>query len=530
MKTHTRSAALFTLLLAASGAPEAPAQSVYSTPYTLTTLAGVAQMNGSVDGTNSGALFNYPVTMAVDRAGNLFVADTYNHAIRKVTPVGTNWIVATIAGASGDPGSTDGNGTVARFFQPYGVAVDAAGSVFVADTLNHQLRKLTPVGTNWVVSTIAGSAGNFGSANGTNTDARFNGPNGIAVDATGSIYVADLFNHVIRKATPVGTNFVVSTIAGLAGNAGSSDGTNSGARFDFPVDVDVDISGSLIVVDHNNATIRKITPVGTNWVVTTVAGLAGNRGSADGAGGVARFNFPRAAAADSAGNIHVVDAGNNSIRKITPAGVVSTLAGAAGTEGAADDTGSAARFFDPRGIAVDSAGTLYVADYGNHTIRKGTPPAGFPVFTVHPQTQFLVGGNAVTLHATATGNGPLGYQWLFNGVAVPDATNASLVLPSSSVGSAGAYSLVTSNASGTIGSLPAALLFFGDVRFVSMNAEVTLAGPRGTSYRVEYANALGPVITWSALSDVTLSSSSVSVSDTQSSGRAIRFYRARLLP
>jgi hypothetical protein len=284
------------------------------------------------------------------------------------------------------------------------------------------------------------------------------------------------------------------------------------------------------VVDHNNATIRKITPVGTNWVVTTVAGLAGNRGSADGAGSLARFNFPRAAAADSAGNLHVVDAGNNSIRKITPAGVVTTVAGAPGTEGSADDTGGAARFYDPRGIAVDGAGTLFVADYGNHTIRKGTPPAGFPVFSVQPQSQFIVAGNTVTLNSAATGAGMLAFQWFFNGAPLADATNATLVQPGPTVGNAGAYSVVASNASGSIASLTAAVSFFGDLRFNSSNAELTLAGPPGASFLVDQADALGSVISWSALTNVSLTAGSAVVTDSQSSGRTNRFYRARLLP
>ena len=529
MKTRVRALLLSCLVVYGLAVPASRGQSVYTAPYTFTTLAGVAQNGGNANGTNSAALFYYPVNVALDRTGNLFVADTYNHTIRKMTPVGTNWDVTTIAGAPGDPGSANGNGSDARFFRPYGVAVDTAGNVFVADTLNDQLRKLTPVGTNWVVSTIAGSAGNPGSSNGTNSDARFNGPNGIAVDATGSVYVADLFNHVIRKATPTGTNFVVSTIAGLAGSPGFADGTNTDARFNLPIDVDLDIVGNVYVVDHLNSTIRKITPMGTNWAVTTLAGSPGNAGSTDGTGTAALFSFPRSIAVDGAGNLHVVDTGNNCIRRITPAGVVTTLAGAAGTDGSANDTGSAARFFDPRGAGVDSTGTLYVADYGNHTIRKGTPPAGFPTFTLHPQAQFI-GGGAVTLSAAPTGTGPVAYQWLLNGMVVTNATSGTLALPGSTPSNAGAYSLVASNALGSIASLTAALSFFGDLRFNSSNAEVTLAGPPGASYLVDHADALGPVITWSALTNVSLAVGPSVVTDSQSAGRTNRFYRARLLP
>lgn len=530
MKMRERGLILFCLALCGLAIPASRGQSVYTAPYTFSTIAGVAQNGGSANGTNSGALFYYPVNIALDRAGNMFVADTYNHTIRKMTPSGTNWIVTTIAGASGDPGSVNGLGGDARFFRPYGVAVDAAGNVFVADTLNDQLRKLTPAGTNWLVTTIAGSAGNPGNVNGTNTDARFNGPNGIAVDATGSVYVADLFNHVIRKATPAGTNYVVSTIAGLTGSSGSADGTNTDARFNLPIDVDVDIAGNVYVVDHLNSTIRKITPTGTNWVVITVAGSAGNTGSTDGTGTAARFNFPRSVAVDNAGNLHVVDSANNTMRRITATGVVTTVAGTPGADGSTDDTGGVARFSDPRGVAVDSAGTLFVADYANHTIRKGTPPAGFPAFTIHPQSQFFGPAGGVTLSAAANGAGTLGFQWMQGGQILANATNATLSQTNSAPSGAGTYFLVASNSLGTIGSQPALVSFFGQLGFYSLNAGTILAGPPGVSYRVDYADVLGSAINWIALTNLSPGSSPVVVLDPQSSGRVNRFYRAVKLP
>ena len=167
--------------------------------------------------------------------------------------------------------------------------------------------------------------------------------------------------------TPAG---VVTTLAGLAGSQGSADGTGSAARFAWPIGVAVDSTGNVYVADNGNDTIRKVTPAG---VVTTLAGLAGSSGSADGTGSAARFYGPSGVAVDSAGNVYVADTGNYTIRKVTPAGVVTTLAGLAGTEGSADGTGSAARFSYPSGVAVDSAGNVYVADTGNNTIRKVTP-------------------------------------------------------------------------------------------------------------------------------------------------------------
>jgi hypothetical protein len=189
----------------------------------------------------------------------------------------------------------------------------------------------------------------------------------VAVDSAGNVYVGDTSNSTIRKITSAG---VVSTLAGLAGSIGSADGTGSAARFGDPHGVAVDSAGNVYVADSGYDTIRKITPAG---VVTTLAGLAGGPGSADGTGSAARFNQPYGVAVDSAGNVYVADTANDTIRKITPAGVVKTLAGLASSIGSADDTGSAARFNGPGGVAVDTAGDVYVADSDNNTIRIGGP-------------------------------------------------------------------------------------------------------------------------------------------------------------
>jgi IPT/TIG domain/NHL repeat/GYF domain 2 len=323
----------------------------------VTTLAGTAGSVGSADGTGSAAQFNFPRGVAVDGSGNVYVADT--NTIRKITPAG---VVTTLAGTAGTSGSADGTGSAARFYSPRGVAVDGSGNVYVADTFNSTIRKITPAG---VVTTLAGTAGSVGSADGTGSAARFDDPSGVAVDGSGNVYVADTWNHTVRKITPAG---VVTTLAGTAYSYGSADGTGSAARFCFPRGVAVDGSGNVYVADTNNGTIRKITPAG---VVTTLAGTALSGGSADGTGSAARFYSPSGVAVDSSGNVYVADAGNSTIRKITPAGVVTTLAGTAGSVGSADGTGSAARFYSPSGVAVDGSGNVYVAD--TNTIRKITP-------------------------------------------------------------------------------------------------------------------------------------------------------------
>ena len=335
----------------------------------VTALAGRPGSFGSTDGTGTGARFNRPSCATVDSTGNVYVADTYNHTIRKVTPAG---VVTTLAGQAGSVGSANGTGAVARFFAPFGVAVDSAGNVYVADSDNHTIRKVTPEG---VVTTLAGVAGNFGSANGTNRVARFNFPVGLVVDSATNIYVTES-NHTIRKMTPIGTNWVVTTLAGLAGSSGSADGTNRNARFNEPNGVALDKAGNLYVAEWVNNTIRKMTQDGTNWIVTTIAGLAGSYGSVNGTNSDARFNTSANVAVDNAGNLYVADGANDLIRKMTPVGtnwVVSTLAGIGGNHGATDGPGTAALFRGPSGLAVDNAGNTYVADQINHTIRKVTP-------------------------------------------------------------------------------------------------------------------------------------------------------------
>ena len=325
----------------------------------VTTLAGLARSSGSADGTGSATRFFSPQGVAVDSAGNVYVADFRNCTIRKVTPGG---VVTTLAGLAGSSGSADSTGSDARFEYPYGVAVDSAGNVYVADTSNSTIRKVTPAG---VVTTLAGLAGSSGSANGTGSAARFKNPWGVAVDSAGTVYVADTWNSTIRKVTPGG---VVTTLAGLAGTYGSADGTGSAARFDATYGVAVDNAGNLYVADGNQA-IRKVTPAG---LVTTLAGTL-SYGSANGTGSAARFFKPSGVAVDSAGNVYVADYYNSTIRKVTPGGVVTTLAGVARSPGSDDGTGSAARFNYPYSVAVSSAGDVYVADTYNHTIRKVTP-------------------------------------------------------------------------------------------------------------------------------------------------------------
>ena len=328
--------------------------------YIVTTFAGTQGSAGSADGAGSAARFNGPVSTAVDGSGNVYVAEYGNHTIRKISSGG---VVTTLAGTAGSPGSDEGTGSAARFNNPVGVAVDGNGNVFVADSGNHTIRKITAGG---VVTTLAGTAGNAGGANGTGSAAQFNNPHGLAVDVSGTVFVADTSNRTIRKVTSGG---VVTTLAGSAGISGGADGTGDAARFSYPLGVAVDADGNLFVSDdNNNHSIRKVTASGS---VTTLAG-AGSVGSEDGTGTAARFYQPYGVAVTGNGNVFVADSNNHTIRKITASGVVTTIAGAAGITGSADGSGSVARFAIASSVTIDGSGNFYVADYGNHTIRKIT--------------------------------------------------------------------------------------------------------------------------------------------------------------
>jgi hypothetical protein len=365
------------------------------------TLAG-GSGSGTDDGTGSAARFFYPVGVAVDTAGNVFVGDRFNHTIRKVTSAG---VVTTLAGSAGSSGSTDGTGSAARFYFPYGVTVDTAGNVFVADRDNHTIRKVTSAG---VVTTLAGSAGSIGSTDGTGSAARFFYPVGVAVDTAGNVFVADEYTSIIRKVTSAG---VVTTLAGSAGSRGSTNGTGSAASFYLPSDVAVDTAGNVFVADYANHTIRKVTSAG---VVTTLAGSAGSSGNTDGTGSTARFYQPAGVAVDTAGNVFVTDNGNHTIRKVTSAGVVSTEAGLAGNPGSNNGLGSAARFYYPRGVTVDTIGNVFVADSLNSTIRNSIVSAAATITLSDLSKTYIGSAQAPTVTVNPSG---LAIELTYSGTA-----------------------------------------------------------------------------------------------------------------
>jgi len=297
---------------------------------TVTTIAGLAGVKGSADGVGTNAQFSSPAGIAVSSGTNLFVADDNNNTIRKLTLTGTNWTVSTLAGLTGVYGNADGTGSNARFYVPAGIAEDPNTNIFVTDNYGMVVRKITPERTDWSVTTIAGLPYRTGSSNGIGTNAMFYFPRGIAVDTASNVYVADSENNSIRQLTPVGTNWLVSTIAGVASIRDSADGTGTNAHFFFPDDVGLDMAGHLYVMDTYNQTIRKMKLVGTNWVVTTVAGQVGVTGSTDGIGTNALFNYAQSLGFDGGGNLYVAGTHNSTIRLgrvITPLLQIAPAAG-----------------------------------------------------------------------------------------------------------------------------------------------------------------------------------------------------------
>lgn len=320
---------------------------------TVTTIAGSAGFSGSNDAIGTAARFYRPLSITSDGA-NLFIADMQNNTIRKIE-IATG-AVSTLAGTAGTSGSADGIGSAARFHNPMGITTDGA-NLYLSDSMNNTIRKIV-IGTG-AVSTLAGTAGTSGSIDLTGAAARFSIPRGITTDGT-NLFVADNKNYKIRQI--VISTGVVTTLAG-SGSFGSTDAIGSAASFTYPYGITTD-GKSLFVTDWS--AIRKI-DISTS-AVTTIAGTASYSGSADGIGAAARFNQPTGIATDGT-NIYVADYANDIIRKVVIAtGAVTTIAGSAGHRNSLDGIGSAANFYAPYGITTDGT-NLFVAEYCN-TIRK----------------------------------------------------------------------------------------------------------------------------------------------------------------
>ncbi|MBI5370987.1 MAG: hypothetical protein HZA79_03055 [Sphingobacteriales bacterium] len=321
--------------------------------YMVTTIAGNSS-SGYVDGAVAIAKFFNPHGVAIDASGNLFVADADNNCIRKITPQG---VVSTFAG-NGTAGYVDATGTAARFFGITGIVFDNNGNLFVTDQFNNCVRKITPGG---VVTTYAGDRLNPGYLDGPAASAQFTSLQGLTINSNGDIFVTDNGCNCIRK---IASSGIVSTVAG-SNSFGYSDGPANTAKFATPMGISLDATGNIYVADWANHRIRKINSVG---IVSTVAG-DGTPGYLDGPALNARFQNPYDMAFDASGNMLIADGSNHKIRKLTPAGSVSTVAGS--TVGNLDGLGTASKLFYPYKIVLDASGAFYVTE--THDIRKLTP-------------------------------------------------------------------------------------------------------------------------------------------------------------
>jgi sugar lactone lactonase YvrE len=453
-------------------------QSQFPEPYTFVTIAGRYEtgnpgypVGGYADGTGTNALFSFPSGVAVDDSGNLYVTDSYNSVIRRITAVvagrATNWVVTTLAGQvqigpGGYPvgGYADGTGTNALFNWPVGIAVDGGGRIFVTDSQNNVVRMVTPTSTpdlgttNWVVTTIAGQPGISGDQDGTNNEASFSVPTGIAITRDGDLLLCDNNPGLLRRLRLEGTNWVVTTLAG--GGTASFDpenvlgnGLGTNAQLGFLYGLAVGQEGSVVLADAGYNAIRKVSRVGSDWLVTTLAGAGPySWGYGDGPRSFALFDSPSGVGVDGQGNVIVADTVNAAVRKVTREGIVSTVAGR--QVGWTDGTGTNVAFRSPFGIASDSQGRVFLVERLNGVVRMGwpyEPPPdpenyGHPEFTVQPQDQTVTGTYDAVFRVAITNAMPVGYQWRKNGLDIPGATNAPLVISNVCPQDAGAYQVV----------------------------------------------------------------------------------------
>ena len=362
----------------------------------MSTVAGADIYNGTNIAANTARLY-IPRNSAFDKNGNYFVADQGLHIIRKID---TNGIITTVAGTPGVSGfSGDGGAaTSAKLNNPRGVTVDSEGNLYISDTQNHRIRK---VDTNGAISTLAGDGTEaYGGDGGASTSAKIDFPYQITVDASDNVYFADYDNQRIRK---IDTNGTITTVAGNGTRGYEGDGNLAiNAKINYALGVTVDASGNLYIADTGNHVIRK---VDTSGNISTLAGSTdGSSGYNEGSGGEAKFNYPSTLATDSKGNVYVTDSSNNRVRKITPGGVVSTVAGNGnrGYENSEDFAALTSAITAPYGIALDANDNIYLSDSWSYLVRKITPrnttlkvPSEYS--TIQKAVEYAIAGDTILI-------------------------------------------------------------------------------------------------------------------------------------
>jgi len=457
----------------------------------ISTVAGTNGAGFSGDGgAATNAKLNTPYGVAVDALGNIYIADAANNRIREVAP---NGIISTVAGTNGAGFSGDGGAaTNAKLNAPYGVAVDALGNIYIADASNCRIREVPP---NGIITTVAGTnTSGFSGDGGSATNAMLKNPWSVAVDASGDLFIADTLNNRIREVAP---NGIISTVAGTNGAGFSGDGGSAtNAQLKSPYDAAVGASGNLFIADTSNNRIREVAPNGviTTMTGTNASGFAGDGGSAT----IAKLSSPHGLAVDASGNLFIADTSNNRIRKVDNTGLITTVAGN-GNGAYAGDGGPAASasLSGPAGVALDAAGNLLIADSNNNRVRKVLLYAGYPIFTVsdagvlnmgnysvvisnsfgsvtsavailtvaappivtfQPASQIAVMGSSSLLSVSVAGAGPFGYLWFLGGTnLIQSGTNNTLALPSVATNNAGNYLVIITNSYGSVTSQVATL-------------------------------------------------------------------------
>jgi len=397
-----------------------------------------------------------PTALALDRTtGNLYITDAVAQTVLRLAP---DLKLSVVAGKTGETGSANGPALSARFFEPSGLMLAGDGSIILADTSNSSIRQIIADGA---VTTYAGQSGSPGSTDGNTGTARFNAPVGVTGDLSGNVIVTDQGDHTVRLIA----GGLVQTVAGRALIPGVADGQGTAASFNQPTGVAVrrdnftSISwgggnngyGTTFVADQGGHTIRTITTTG---LVGTYAGLGGSPGFANGNRISARFRQPAGLAFDGDGSLYVADTGNHVIRRIDVFGNVSTLAGTPGVGGLMDGTAAQSQFLYPEGVAVDGSKNVYVADTGNGVIRLITPAGkvstllilgNVPTITTPPASLTVTAGMNASFSVAASGEGTLSYQWKKDGTMIAGATSATYTLSSVATANAGSYTVSVSN-------------------------------------------------------------------------------------